>query len=167
MMFNRFGGVAKKPIGEGLHFFFPWLQLPYVYDIRIKPKVINTTTGTRDLQMVSVGLRLLFRPIEEKLPVIHQTLGPDYDERVLPSIGNEVLKAVVARYDAESLLTQRDKVSNDIRQAITHRARQFDLQLDDVAIVSRQSILNTSGGKEKEGQGDLHRMKIDRYKRSL
>ena len=34
----------------------------------------------------------------------------DWDERVLPSIGNEVLKAVVAQYNAEQLLTQRDKV---------------------------------------------------------
>lgn len=68
------------------------------------------------------------------MPTIHRKLGPDYDERVLPSIGNEVLKAVVARYDAESLLTQRDKVSNDIRMAITNRAKQFDIKLDDVAI---------------------------------
>jgi hypothetical protein len=39
-----------------------------------------------------------------------QNLGVDWDERVLPSIGNEVLKAVVAQYNAEQLLTQRDKV---------------------------------------------------------
>lgn len=35
-----------------------------------------------------------------------QNLGTDWDERVLPSIGNEVLKAVVAQYQAEQLLTQ-------------------------------------------------------------
>lgn len=29
-----------------------------------------------------------------------QNLGTDWDERVLPSIGNEVLKAVVAQYQA-------------------------------------------------------------------
>lgn len=35
----------------------------------------------------------------------------DWEERVLPSIGNEVVKAVVAQYNAEQLLTQREKVS--------------------------------------------------------
>ena len=135
-MFNRFGGVSPKPVGEGLHFFVPWLQVPYIYDIRTQPKVITTTTGTRDLQMVSLSLRLLYRPNESRLPVLHQTLGPDFAERVLPSIGNEVLKAVVARYDAESLLTQRDRVSQDIREHITQRAKNFDIELDDVAIVS-------------------------------
>lgn len=116
--------------------FVPWLQVPYIYDIRTQPKVITTTTGTRDLQMVSLSLRLLYRPNEARLPVLHQTLGPEFAERVLPSIGNEVLKAVVARYDAESLLTQRDRVSQDIREQITHRAKNFDIELDDVAIVS-------------------------------
>lgn len=35
----------------------------------------------------------------------------DYDERVLPSIGNEVLKAIVAQFDAAELITQREVVS--------------------------------------------------------
>lgn len=33
-----------------------------------------------------------------------------YDERVLPSIGNEVLKATVAQFDASELITNREIV---------------------------------------------------------
>lgn len=39
----------------------------------------------------------------------------DWEERVLPSIGNEVVKAVVAQYNAEQLLTQREKVRHICR----------------------------------------------------
>jgi hypothetical protein len=35
----------------------------------------------------------------------------DYDERVLPSIGNEVLKSIVAQFDAAELITQREIVT--------------------------------------------------------
>lgn len=48
-----------------------------------------------DLQNVNITLRILFRPVPDQLPKIYTTLGVDYDERVLPSITNEVLKAVV------------------------------------------------------------------------
>lgn len=46
--------------------------------------------------------------------IIPQSLGNDWEERVLPSIGNEVVKATVAQYNAEQLLTQRDKVSRAV-----------------------------------------------------
>ena len=48
-----------------------------------------------DLQNVDITLRILFRPKDEKLPWIYRNIGIDYDERVLPSITTEVLKAVV------------------------------------------------------------------------
>lgn len=58
--------------------------------------------------MVSITLRVLSRPDVEHLSKIYQTLGLDYDERVLPSIGNEVLKSIVAQFDAAELITQRE-----------------------------------------------------------
>lgn len=61
--------------------------------------------------MVSITLRVLSRPDIKHLPKIYQNLGLDYDERVLPSIGNEVLKAIVAQFDAAELITQRELVS--------------------------------------------------------
>ena len=58
----------------------------------------------------------------------------DYDERVLPSITNEVLKAVVAQFDAGELITNREMLSNSVRKDLVSRAEQFGLILDDIAI---------------------------------
>lgn len=43
--------------------------------------------------------------MEENLPVILNNIGQNYDERIIPSIGNEVLKATVAQYNAEQLIS--------------------------------------------------------------
>ena len=62
--------------------------------------------------MVTITLRVLSRPDINHLPKIYQSLGLDYDERVLPSIGNEVLKSIVAQFDAAELITQREVVGH-------------------------------------------------------
>jgi prohibitin 2 len=137
----------------------PWFMRPIIYDVRARPNVITSTSGSKDLQMVSraaassqslheaaagrdltqapilllplppacllgaaigsrvglrprpqvnIGLRVLTRPMSEKLPEIYRTLGTDYAERVLPSIIQETLKSVIAQYNASQLLTMRE-----------------------------------------------------------
>merc|ERR1712050_594357 len=68
------------------------------------------------------------------LSEIYRHLGMDFDEKVLPSIVNEVLKRVVAQYNASQLIMQRELVSRVIRQRLVQRASDFNILLDDVAI---------------------------------
>ncbi|EOA22602.1 hypothetical protein CARUB_v10003269mg [Capsella rubella] len=103
VLFDRFNGI-------------PWVQKPYIFDIRTTPYLIESDTGTKDLQMVNLTLRVMF--------------GPD------------VLKAVVAQFNAEELLTERPQVSALIRETLIKRAREFNIVLDDV------SITDLSYGKE-------------------
>lgn len=78
---------------------------------------------------MNLTLRVLSKPDIDHLAQIYQTLSTDYDERVLPSMVNEVLKGTVviscskftvisdgilghqAQYNADQLLTMRDKVT--------------------------------------------------------
>merc|ERR1712190_703120 len=55
---------------------------------------------------------------------------------------NEVMKATIAQYNAEQLLTLREQVSHEIRNGIVKRASQFNILMDDV------SITNLTYGKE-------------------
>ena len=134
VMFDRFRGVLKDTSAEGTHFMVPIIQSPTIYDVRTRPKSLSSVTGTKDLQQVNLTLRVLCRPNVEQLSTIHLNLGPDYDDRVLPSIGNEVLKATVAQYNADELLTRRQEVTEQIAKSLRKRADDFGILLEDVAL---------------------------------
>merc|ERR1711934_660674 len=80
--------------------------------------MVVSPSGTADLQMVDIGLRVLYRPNPVKI--------------------QETLKSVIAEFSAQSLLTEREKVSDQIRKDLEERARDFHIILDDVAITDTQ-----------------------------
>jgi|EP01082_Thalassiosira_pseudonana_P001098 prohibitin 2 len=134
VVFNRLLGMKPTIYNEGLNFNIPWFEWPVIYDIRTRPVNLQTLTGSKDLQMVTIGIRVLHRPDPNQLVWIYRHLGLNYDERILPSLMNECAKAVVARYDANELLTKREQVSAAISAELRLRAGGFNVLLEDVAI---------------------------------
>jgi prohibitin 2 len=158
VMFNRVTGMKDAVYGEGLNFNIPWFERPIIYDIRTRPVNLQTLTGSKDLQMVTIAVRVLHKPNPNKLVWIYQTLGMNYDERILPSVMNESAKAIVARYNANELLTKRDLVSRAISDDLQRRASQFNIVLDDVAITHLSFSPEYARAVEAKQVGTFHKM---------
>lgn len=138
MIYNKLNGLRDQVYGEGIQYRLLGIDDVKRFDIRIRPRTLQTVTGTKDLQMVNVRLRVLFRPEVQRLPVLFRTFGLDYDERILPSVSNEILKAVVAEYKAEELIQKRDAVSQRVFELMKVKVAQFGIDLEDISLVDIQ-----------------------------
>mmetsp|Transcript_14605 Transcript_14605/g.47578 ORF Transcript_14605/g.47578 Transcript_14605/m.47578 type:complete len:323 (+) Transcript_14605:641-1609(+) len=134
VLWSRLAGVKEYVYGEGMHPKVPFVEYPVHFDVRTRPRNVQSLTGSKDLQMVNITLRVLSKPSIGDLAFIYKRLGHDYDDRVLPSIVNEVTKAVVACYNAAELLTKREQVSQEIRHRLLKRSNDFHIVLEDVSI---------------------------------
>jgi prohibitin 2 len=140
--FNAITGLYEGTFGEGANLAIPFLETPVIFDIRNKPAEVITSSGSRDLQMINMAVRVLFQPNVEGLHHIYRNLGVNYAETVLPSLVNEIIKSVIAQFNAADLLQKRPEVSQRIAVTLAERAKRFHIDITDV------SITQMSFGKE-------------------
>lgn len=132
--FNRFRGLQRDVYKEGIHVRIPFVEQLVTYDVRITPVDITSISSTKDQQQIDIALRVLYRPIEEEVPNIHLSLNRDYQDRFIRPIAMEVVKTVLAQYDADQLLKQREKISAEIKSLYTTRIKEFHFIVDDVVL---------------------------------
>ena len=66
VVYDRVRGILPKVKEPGLHFKIPYIQYPFIYDVKSRPRTVNTSTGSKDLQEVNISLRILSIPYQKR-----------------------------------------------------------------------------------------------------
>ena len=119
----RFGAVQDKVLNEGLHFKIPFVESVVKIDVKIQKSQTDSEASTKDLQDTQFSIAVNYHVSPDNVNDIYQQIGVSYKDRIIDPSVQEVVKAVSARYTAEELIIQRDKVSREIKALLYQRLK--------------------------------------------
>lgn len=104
VLYSRFHGGTQmnRTYEEGLHIIQPW-DIMYIYDVRVQEETQNIDVLTVDGLTINVQISLRFQIIRDRLPVLHQEIGPRYRDKVVIPIMNSAVRQTIGSYRPDDL----------------------------------------------------------------
>lgn len=120
-------GEITSVTNEGLHFKIPIMQTIIKVDIRTQKAEAPANAASKNMQTVSTVLTLNYHLAQDKLDELYSTVGLEVENKIIAARIQETVKAVVARYTAEELLTMREQVKNEISESLTKQLLEYHI----------------------------------------
>jgi regulator of protease activity HflC (stomatin/prohibitin superfamily) len=133
----QFGKVQEQVLGEGLHVIVPTVYSVKTLSVRVQKQESSAEASSKDLQDVFTDVALNWHIIPDEANAIFQQIGDEKEvvARIIAPAVEEVLKAVMAKYTAEEIITKRGEVKAAVDEFLTLRLLTYHIAVDDISLV--------------------------------
>src|SRR5919204_1705550 len=128
------GAIENRVLGEGLHFIIPFAEQVIQLEVRTLKYQAEASAASNDLQEVQTVIALNYHIDPNDANAIYQQLGADYADRIIAPTIQESVKASVAKFNAEELITKRETAKGVIADAIRNTLSHRDIVVETVFI---------------------------------
>lgn len=119
--------VQDRYLDAGFHFVRPFVEDVHDIDIRTQ-KYQGTVEGSaRDLQIVNVTMSINYQIKADKASKLYAEVGANYNDVVLNPALQSSLKAAIAKFTAEEMITKRSEVAHAITEELNTRLEEYFL----------------------------------------
>ncbi|MEW6680280.1 MAG: prohibitin family protein, partial [bacterium] len=166
----NFGAVSSKVLDEGIHFRIPIMQRVIQMDVRVNKEQTDAAAASKDLQQTESTIALNYHILPDKAWKVYQSIGAEFKEKMIDPAIQEGVKAVTAKYTAVELITEREKVGEEIKGLLKQKLLPYDIIVDELSIVNfmfSQQFTEAIEAKQTaeqlalKAQRDLERIKIE------
>lgn len=165
-----FGEVSETVLDEGLHLKIPFIQQVVKIDNRVLKAEVDCSSASKDLQTVSSTIALNYRVKNEASAKIYKEVGPSYESVIINPAIQECVKAVTAKYTAEQLITERQIISDQMKELLNDKISSYGLELKIFNIISFEFTAEYNAAIEAKqtaqqnalkAEQDLQRIKVE------
>jgi prohibitin 2 len=128
------GAVENRVLPEGVHFIVPFAEQVIQMEVRTQKFQAEASAASNDLQEVQTVIALNYMIDPKEANRVYQLLGVNYADRVISPTIQEAVKASVAKFNAEELVTKRETAKGVIAQAIRNTLTSNNIIVENVFI---------------------------------
>lgn len=130
----RFGAVTGQIFDEGLYFKIPFIDDIAKISIKIQKFTSIADASSKDLQTVEATIALNYHVEPAKTAYIYQNVATDYESELIAPAIQEVVKASMATFTAEELITKRVEVRDAMKSNIQGKLVKHGIFIDEFNI---------------------------------
>lgn len=133
----QFGRVQSRILDEGIHVIVPIVHTVQLLSVRVQNQEISAEASSKDLQDVYSDVALNWHILPDEAQLAFQQIGDEAAivTRIIHPAVEEVLKAVMARYTAEEIITKREEVKAEVDDRLKSRLVSYHIGVDDISLV--------------------------------
>ena len=130
---TTFGKVEDTTYEAGVHVVMPWKTVINM-DNRNQKASLDLLCFSSDIQEVTVVYTLNYQIEKSNAQTIYRTIGTDYYRTVVLPRVEEAVKSVMAKYTAETLLSTRAELSNQIKSILVDKLATYNIEVIDTSL---------------------------------
>ncbi|HIE53362.1 MAG TPA: prohibitin family protein [Armatimonadetes bacterium] len=148
VIFSRLHGVLSFQLEEGIHFTWPFLWRPTIYDVKTATYTMSGTPHEGDVMgddsltaltsdglMVWLDLSVRFHPDPELVWKLHREIGPHYIEKIVRPQARSKTRMVVAKYTVTDVYSgKRQQIVEELNQQLEESFARSHIILDEVLL---------------------------------
>jgi len=129
---TTFSAASQSILSPGLHFKLPFIQGIVKMNVQVQKNEQTENAASLDLQQVKTTVATNWSISDSSASWIFQNIGmeSDLNERIFQPVVSNAVKAVVAHFNAEELVTKRDIVRTQIEDLIRTNLKPYHVNVD-------------------------------------
>ena len=132
---TTFGKVEDGTKDAGVVLKAPWQSIVKM-DNRVQEMSMDLSAFSSDIQEVSTSVAVGYRINQANAMTIYKEVGKKYEDTLITPRVLETVKAVVAHYDASSLISNRDAVASQMDTKLREVLAQYNIDLQYISVTN-------------------------------
>lgn len=130
---SLFGATKDEPLKPGFH-VTNWFAHVHPISVRTEKSTYEIEAFSADIQQVIMKISINTNVSDESAGVLYKKVGMNYEGKLIDPKLQENAKVVVSKYTAESLISNREVLSGEIKNKMVEALKPFAINVTSVSI---------------------------------